>query len=218
MIIDLSFLGANITKIMDGGWVPLAVGLIIFTIMTTWKRGRKLLGEKIIGQVISLKKFLENIEKNKTVRAPGIAVYMTSGIENAPFALINTYEHFKAVHEHLVFLCVMTEVVPHVEKSKRIEIKNIAKGCNIILIHYGYMDDINIPREIDQLKVDDIVLKSNEITYFIGKEKVFATELPGMAIWREKLFAFQMANSQDATTYFRLPRKRVMEIGIQVEL
>jgi KUP system potassium uptake protein len=218
MIIDLSFLGANVSKIMDGGWVPLAVGLVIFTIMTTWKRGRKLLGDKIVGQVITLKKFLENLERNKTVRTPGIAVYMTSGVENAPFALINTYEHFKAVHENLVFSCVTTEVIPHVEKSKRVEIKNIGKGCNIILIHYGYMDDINIPREIDQLKVDDFILKSNEITYFIGKEKVFATELPGMAIWREKLFAFQMANSQDATTYFQLPRKRVMEIGIQVEL
>jgi KUP system potassium uptake protein len=218
MIIDLSFLGANISKILDGGWVPLAVGLIIFTIMTTWKSGRKLLGERIVGQVITLKKFLETIQTNKTIRTPGIAVYMTSGTENAPFALINTYTHFKAVHENLVFLYVTTEVTPHVEKSKRIEIKNIGQGCHIIMIHYGYMDDINIPREIEGLNVGDMILKSNEITYFIGKENVFATELPGMAIWREKLFAFQLANSQDATTYFQLPRKRVMEIGIQVEL
>lgn len=218
LIIDLSFFGANLAKVLDGGWVPLAVGLIIFIIMTTWKRGRRLLEIRNREKIISLGKFLDILEKETPHRNAGTAIYMSSSLENTPYALINTYEHFKTVHEHLIFLRVITEEIPHVEKSKRLEVKSIGHGCYTIVVHYGYMDAPNIPEEVDKIQVGGTVINSRDVTYFIGKENFFATEIPGMAIWREKLFAFQSANSQDATTYFKLPKHRVMEIGIQVEL
>lgn len=218
LIVDLSFFGANLVKVLDGGWVPLAVGLLIFIIMTTWKRGRRLLEIRNREKIISLDSFLEILEKKKPHRNTGTAIYMSSGLVNTPYALINTYEHFKTVHEHLIFLCVITMEIPHIEKSRRLTVTSIGHGCHTIVVRYGYMDTPNIPDEVDKLQVGDTIINSREITYFIGKENLFATEIPGMAIWREKLFAFQSANAQDATTYFRLPKHRVMEIGIQIEL
>lgn len=218
LIVDLSFWGANLVKILDGGWVPLAVGVLIFIMMTTWKKGRKLLGQRIRAEVIPLSLFLDKIDREKPFRNPGIAIYMASGLKDTPYALIQSYEHYKSIHQRLIFLSVVTEQIPQVPQSRRIEVNDIGHGCFTVFIHYGYMERPNIPKELDQLMIGDMLLNPNEATYFIGKEKLFATDKPGMAIWREKLFAFQTANAQDATTFFQLPRKRVMEIGVQVEL
>ncbi len=218
LIIDLSFFGANLAKVIDGGWVPLAVGVLIFIFMTTWKSGRKLLELRNKEKTISLDKFLEILENEKPHRNVGTAIYMSSSLEIAPYALVNSYEHFKTIHENLIFLRVITDEIPHIRKSKRLQVKSIGHGCHTVIVHYGYMDIPNIPEEICKIKVGNLVINTNEVSYFIGKERLFATNLPGMALWREKLFAFQSANSQDATTYFQLPRKRVMEIGIHIEL
>jgi KUP system potassium uptake protein len=218
LIVDLAFFGANLAKVIDGGWVPLAVGLFIFIFMTTWKTGRKLLEIRNREKNISLEAFLDILEKEKPHRNAGTAIYMSSGLENAPYALFNTYKHFNTIHEHLIFLKVITEEIPHVEKSERVKVKSIGHGCHKVTIHYGYVDIPNIPEELDNLKVGNVIINSQEVTYFIGKENLFASIIPGMAIWREKLFAFQSANAQDATTYFQLPKHRVMEIGIQIEL
>lgn len=218
LLIDLSFWGANLVKVLDGGWVPLAVGIFIFIMMTTWKKGRKLLAQRIRDEVIPLSLFLDKIDTHKPYRNPGIAIYMASGLKDTPYALIQSYEHYKSIHEHLIFLSVVTEEIPQVPQSRRVEVNNIGHGCYTVFIHYGYMERPNIPKELDGLQIGNILLNPNEATYFIGKERLFATEKPGMAIWREKLFAFQSTNAQDATTFFQLPRKRVMEIGVQVEL
>ncbi len=218
LIIDLAFWGANLVKVLAGGWVPLAVGLFIFVMMTTWKKGRKLLADRIRSDVIPLSTFLEKLDQAKPYRNPGIAIYMASGLKDTPYALIQNFEHYKSVHEHLIFLSVVTEEIPRVLQEKRIEVKSIGHGCYTVYIHYGYMERPNIPKELENIQIGNMLLNPNEATYFIGKERLFATEFPGMAIWREKLFAFQNANAQDATTFFQLPRKRVMEIGVQVEL
>ena len=218
LIVDLSFWGANLVKVLDGGWVPLAVGVFIFIMMTTWKKGRKLLGQRIRDEVIPLSLFLDKIDREKPFRNPGIAIYMASGLKDTPYALIQSYEHYKSIHQRLIFLSVVTEQIPQVPQSRRIEVNDIGHGCFTVFIHYGYQERPNIPKEIDQLMIGDMLLNPNEATYFIGKEKLFATDKPGMALWREKLFAFQTANAQDATPFFQLPRKRVMEIGVQVEL
>ena len=217
-IIDLSFFGANLAKVIDGGWVPLVVGLSIFIIMTTWKAGRKLLEIRNREKVISLQTFLENLEKDKPHRNPGTAIYMSSSLENVPYALVNTYAHFKTIHEHLIFLQVITKEIPHVDEANRLTVMNIGHGCHSVIIQYGYIDVPNIPETLNNVKIGEKIIDLNKVTYFIGKENLFATEIPGMALWREKLFAFQSANSQDATTYFQLPKNRVMEIGIQIEL
>ena len=218
LIVDLSFWGANLVKVLDGGWVPLAVGVLIFIMMTTWKKGRKLLGQRIRDEVIPLSLFLDKIDREKPFRNPGIAIYMASGLKDTPYALIQSYEHYKSIHQRLIFLSVVTEEIHQVPQSRRVEVNDIGHGCYTVFIHYGYMERPNIPKELDQLMIGDMLLNPLEATYFIGKEKLFATDKPGMALWREKLFAFQTANAQDATTFFQLPRKRVMEIGVQVEL
>ncbi len=218
LVIDLAFWGANLVKVLDGGWVPLAVGIFIFVMMTTWKKGRKLLAERIRSDVIPLSTFLAKLETTKPYRNPGIAIYMASGLKDTPYALVQNFEHYKSVHEHLVFLSVITEEIPRVPQARRTAVNSIGHGCYTVFIHYGYMERPNIPKELDQVQIGEILLNPNQATYFIGKERLFATDTPGMAIWREKLFAFQNANAQDATTFFQLPRKRVMEIGVQVEL
>lgn len=218
LVVDLAFWSANLVKVIDGGWVPLIVGLFIFIMMTTWKKGRKLLGQRIRDEVIPLSLFLDKIDREKPYRNPGVAIYMASGLKDTPYALIQSYEHYKSIHNRLVFLSVVTEEIPQVPQSRRTEVNDVGHGCYTVFIHYGYMERPNIPKELDQLQIGDIKMNPNEATYFIGKERLFATDQPGMALWRERLFAFQTANAQDATTFFQLPRKRVMEIGVQVEL
>lgn len=218
IIIDLSFFGANIVKVLDGGWVPLAVGIIIFTMMTTWKRGRKILAQKMCTNVIPLEQFLQKIDEKKPYRNPGTAIYMASSLSATPYALMQSFEHYKTLHQRLIFLSVVTESIHVVPESRRVEIKSIGHGCYTVFIHYGYMELPNIPKELNMLEVGDHILNSFEATYFIGKERLFATGLPGMAVWREKLFAMMTANASDATTYFQLPRNRVMEIGVHIEM
>lgn len=218
LIVDFAFLGANLFKILDGGWVPLVVGIFIFTYMTTWKTGRKILAGRMAEKVIPLDDFLKQVAKENPNRAPGTAIYMASALRNTPYALIHSYEHFKTIHENLIFLSVVTDSAPQVEAGKRIEVQENGMNCFTVFLHYGYMEIPNIPKELDQLQIGCCTLNAYEATYFIGKENLIASERPGMAIWREKLFAFQSINAQDATTYFQLPRKRVMEIGVQVEI
>jgi KUP system potassium uptake protein len=217
-LIDLSFLGANIVKIMDGGWVPLLVGILIFISMTTWSSGRKLLAKRNSEKNIAIEKFLEILNEEKAHRNLGTAVYMSSSMGKVPYALVSTFKHFKAVHEKIIFLQVVTNEQPLVETSDRVVVKAYGKGGYSVVLHYGYMEEPNIPFDLDGIMLGNLQFKENESTYFIGKENLFATNIPGMAIWREKLFAFQTANSQDATAYFKLPKDRVMEIGIQVEI
>jgi KUP system potassium uptake protein len=220
LIIDSSFMIANLFKLFDGGFVPLLVGIFIFTFMTTWKRGRKILSNRMAEKVIPLTDFLEKIRNDKPNRVPGTAIYMASALRNTPYSLIHGYEHFQTIHEHLVFLSVVTDNVPRVNDSQRIEVVENGMNTYTIFLHYGYMEIPNIPRELHGVKLGSsgTMLNAHGATYVIGKENLIASEKPGMALWREKLFAFQSINAQDATTYFQLPKNRVMEIGVQVEI
>ena len=218
LIIDFSFMGANFFKIFDGGWVPLLVGIAIFTYMTTWKTGRKILANQMIKKTKPLNDFLDIVERDNPPRVKGCAVYMASALKNTPYALIHTYEHFRVVHETLVFLSVMTEPVPQVDESSRIDIVENRPNCFTVFVHYGYMEIPDITKVLNNIKLGNYTFNVFEATYFIGKEHLIASERPGMAIWREKLFALQTINAQDATTYFQIPKNRVMEIGVQVEI
>lgn len=142
---------------------------------------------------------------------------MASGLKDTPYALIQSYEHYKSIHQRLVFLSVVTEEIPQVPQSRRIEVNDVGHGCYTIFIHYGYMERPNIPKELDQLMVGDMLINPLEATYFIGKEKLLR-QIDQEWQFGVKNFCFSNANAQDATTFFQLPRKRVMEIGVQVEL
>lgn len=218
LLIDGAFLFANMLKFFEGGWVVLAVGAVFFTMMTTWKKGRRLLAQKVKEELVPLDTLITDIRTNKPYRSPGLAVYMAGNMEYAPYSLVKTHKHFNAVHENLIFLSVITEHQPRVSRDNRVEIIQIAECCHRVNLHYGYIERPNIPQEINGLKIGKCVVDSHQATYFIGKERLFATRHPGMAIWREKLFAWMMLNAQDATTFFQLPRKQVMEVGVHIEL
>ncbi|MBC7419265.1 MAG: potassium transporter Kup [Bdellovibrio sp.] len=218
LIIDLGFWGANILKIVEGGWFPLLVGIVGFTLMTTWHAGRKLMALKLAGKVISLDRFLKEVDAENPTRIDGTAVYFNRSLTLAPYALVHTYEHFKTVHRNLIFLSVVVSKLPIVQDSERSKVENLGGRKFYLTLNYGYLELPDIPRDIKDLKFGDIEVDYNKISYVIGRQSVYATDLPGMAIWREKIFSLIAKNEISATDYFQLPKDRVVEIGIQIEI
>lgn len=219
LAIEASFWGANLLKIVDGGWLPLVVGVVIFTLMTTWKTGRKILAERMIELIMPLSDFFQTIKAAQPVRVPGVAIYMSGQPNYVPPTLFLSYKHFNCVHEHMILLFVRTDKIPHVPLSNRVSLQNIGPRVYKVSIKYGFMDMPNVPNDLRGLILDNNhVLNPNTATFFLGREQVMATSRKGMAIWREKLFALMSRNSQPATRFFQLPRERVVEIGSMIEL
>jgi KUP system potassium uptake protein len=218
LIIDFGFWGANLLKIFDGGWFPLLVGIVGFTIMTTWYSGRKLLTLRMSEKTIPLDKFLSDLDVQNPIRIDGTAVYLNRNLTLAPYALVHTYEHFKTVHRNLIFLYVAVSKLPIIESAERSKVVELGERRFHVTLHYGYMELPDIPRDIRDLKFGTIEVDHSKISYMIGRQSLFATDAPGMAIWREKIFSLISRNEISATDYFRLPKDRVVEIGMQVEL
>ena len=218
LIIDLVFFGANLIKIIDGGWFPLLIGIAGFTLMTTWRTGRKLLYQYRIRKSIPLPQFLEKIKTERAVRVDGTAIYLSQSLTNAPYSMVHAYEHFKTVHQRLVFLSVVTEDIPCVEPDRRVRVNPLADGHYQIILTYGYIEQPDIPRDTKGIKLGDFDLDAANPSYVIGKESIFATDFPGMAIWREKMFSFVSRMEISPTDYFKLPKNRVIEIGVQIDI
>ncbi len=216
--IDLAFWGANLLKLIDGGWVPLLIGVVCFTVMTTWRTGRHLLLQNLQAKMIPLTQFLSNLKTSNIQRVEGTAIYLCRHMTDTPYALIHTYEHFKTAHSHLIFLIVLTEEVPQILESHRVSVESRAENNFHVTLHYGYMEVPDLPRDLEGLRVGEIILEVQKITFIIGRENIFATSHPGMAIWREKLFSLLSKNKLPATDYFQLPKDRVIEIGVQIAL
>lgn len=218
LIIDLAFWGANIVKLHHGGWLPLVIGVIVFTAMTTWKRGRIILSERLRAGSMLFTAFTERLRTDKFAHVPGTAVFMYSDPESTPPALLHNMKHNKVLHEQVVLLSVNTEEIPRVPTKERIEVHKLENGFYRVILHYGFMEDPNVPRDLARARKLGLEYKSNETTYFLGREHLFASKTPGMAIWRENLFAAMSRNARTATDFFRLPPDRVVELGSQVEL
>lgn len=218
LVIDLAFWGANLLKIIQGGWFPLLVGIVGFIIMTSWKRGRHLLGLCLKPRMMSLVDFLEKLKAEKAQRTDGVAIYLNRNVSNAPLALINTFEHFKVVHKTLILLSVVSEEVPFVEPTRRRTIETFADQIFCIILRYGYLEQPNIPKDIENIELNGFNLETQKSTFIIGKENIFATNHPGMALWREKIFTTLSKNELSAADYFQLPKDRVIEIGMQVAM
>lgn len=219
LVIEGSFWGANLLKILHGGWFPLLIGIFIYTIMTTWNRGRQILSDRMLEYIIPLSEFLEKVRTMKPVRVPGVAIYMSGHPQYVPPTLYQSYRHFNCIHEHLVLLYVHTSDIPHVPVSNRVRLQNLAPQIYKVAIDYGFMDLPDVPHELRGLILDhNVVLDPDKATFFLGREHIMATEREGMVIWRERLFALMSRNAQPATRFFQLPRDRVVEIGSVVEL
>ncbi len=217
-VIDLAFWSANLIKIPHGGWFPLVVGAVIFTLLTTWKRGRLLLSNRMAERSLPRKEFLASLAKHPPHRVSGTAVFMFSNTENTPPALLHNLKHNKVLHERVVFLAVITQEMPQVDESDRVKIESLGNGFWQVRLSYGFMEDVNIPVALAKIHHAGLSFKPLDTTYFLGRETLLTTKPPAMALWREKLFALMTANARPATAYFRLPPNRVVELGAQVEL
>jgi KUP system potassium uptake protein len=216
--IDLAFLGANALKIMQGGWLPILIGAALFTLMTTWKTGRRILAERLAERAVPIEDFIGRIAQTSPVRVPGTAVFMTAQSRGTPPALAHNLRHNKVLHEYVVVLMVATEPVPHVPDDQRTEVSSLGRGISYVRVRYGFMEDPNVPTALEAALQNGLTMDMSDVTYFLGKETIIVTRRRGMAVWREKLFVLMARNAVRATAFFRLPPERVVELGVQVEM
>jgi KUP system potassium uptake protein len=216
--VDVAFFGANALKIAQGGWVPLAVALFLFTLMTTWKTGRRLVAERLTARAIPLEEFLASVERLRPVRVPGTAVFMTAQPIGTPPALVHNMHYNKVLHEHVVVLTVSTAQVPHVAPDERVTVQPLGHDLFNVRVQYGFMEDPDVPEALLQARDRGLALDVDDVTYFLGRETIIVTARKGMAVWREKLFVLMARNAVRATAFFRLPPERVVELGVQVEM
>jgi KUP system potassium uptake protein len=215
--VDFAYLSANLLKIPAGGWFPLLVGAIAFTLLTTWAKGRKLMIDRMNEASLPMEIFIKSAA-NSAARVPGTAVFMTSSASGVPHALLHNLKHNKVLHERVILLTVRIEDVPYVTEEKRIETKDYGSGFYRLLIRYGFMEEINIPAALAKLKGIGDPCKMMDTSFFLARQTLLASSRPGMAIWREKLFAWMLRNAESAMEFFKLPTNRVVELGSQVEI
>jgi KUP system potassium uptake protein len=218
LMVDLAFWGANIVKVPDGGWFPLVIAAGFFTLMTTWKKGRQILADRLQKQTLPIDLFLQDVRENARTRVPGTAVYMYGNPEGTPPALLHNLVHNKVLHESVVFLMVDTEEIPVVADEERAEVAELGMGFYRIALRYGFTEDPDIPGALRGIRVPGLDLRPMHVSFFLGRETLIASKKPGMAIWREMLFAVMSRNARTATSFFGLPPNRVVELGAQIEL
>ena len=218
LIIDLGFFGANALKIMQGGWVPLAVALGLFILMTTWQRGRAIVTGLLAQGSLPLEMFLSSVAEHKPVRVPGTAVFMTSDPRGAPLVLLHHVKHNKVLHENVVILSIKTEQVPTVPEAEQLEVQCLPERFGRIRARYGFMETPNVPKLLEAAASHGIIAKPADTTYYLGRERlIFDPKKRGLANWRKHLFIFMSRNSRSATEFFQIPSNRVVELGAQLE-
>src|SRR5437773_9641142 len=218
-IVDLSFFGANLLKVTEGGWFPLIVASLAFSIMGTWWRGRRLLAAQRARDAMPLDLFIETLRPERPVRVPGTAIFMTRDLTQVPVALLHALKHYKALHERVVMMQVETEDVPHVPAERRLEINEVGKGFFTMHVRYGFMDEPNVMRAIAQCRIQGFRINLMETSFFIGREKLRARARRGAFWhWRDRLFILLTNLALDATEFFRIPPNRVVELGGQIEI
>jgi KUP system potassium uptake protein len=220
-LVDLIFLSANMLKIIEGGWFPIVVALLVFSIMGTWWRGRRLLAEQRARDALDLKDFVAALNPERPVRVPGTAIFMTRDLEHVPVALLHAMKHTRALHERVIIMQVETEDVPHIADERRLEIREIGKGFYAMLVRYGFMDEPNVMRALAQCRVQHFHINLMDTSFFIGREKLLRRPRQRRSLlgrWRDRLFILLNNLSLDATEFFRIPPNRVVELGGQIEI
>jgi KUP system potassium uptake protein len=218
LVIELAFCGANLLKIRHGGWFPLVIALGIFTLMTTWKTGRRILRVKLEAATLPLETFLEDVAVQSLMRVKGTAVFLASNTGGTPLALLHNLKHNRVLHERNVILTIVTEEIPFIHRAQRLQIQKLPNNFYRVVGRYGFMQDPNVPRLLDTCGRNGLEFNLEETTFFLSRETILPTKSAGMAMWRRRLFAVMSRNAQHATAFFRLPANRVVELGMQVEL
>ncbi len=218
VLIDFSFLASNALKIPQGGWFPIVIGGIVFTLLTTWKRGRSILHERLTNETMPLDIFIESIGSHPPVRVPGTAVFLTNMPGRVPHALLHNLKHNKVLHERVVLLTVTTRDIPKVSLSERLQIEEL--GCNFQQVEafFGFKEDPDVPKLLEQCGNRGFPFDMMDTSFFVSRETLIATVAPGMALWRERLFVSMSKNATKASEFFNVPTNRVVELGTQVEL
>ena len=218
LVADLSLFGANLIKIADGGWFPLAVGMVVYLLLSTWKTGRSILIERLKKGALPFSEFIGTITASSPPRVPGTAVFMSRDPESTPTALLHNLKHNKVLHEKVVLLTVMTEEIPYVPLEERVRVEDLGKGFFRLLARYGFLQNPGVPDVVEQARKKGLDLNIMNTTFFLSRETLIPSKKPGMALWREKLFALMSRNAQRPTEFFRIPPNRVVELGMQVRL
>ncbi len=216
--IDIAFFFPNILKVTHGGWVPLMVGGMVYLLMTTWKKGRRILAAALKARSIPMEDFLVRIQNNPPLRVPGTGIYMSSETWGAPVPLLHNLKHNKIIHERVIVLTILSEEVPSILKEERVSIQELGENFFRVVARYGFMETPKIRHIFEACRAEGINLHVEESTFVLGRETILASKIPGMAIWREKLFAVMTKNAQRPTAFFRIPPNQVIEMGIQVEI
>jgi KUP system potassium uptake protein len=215
--IDAGYLSANLTKIPDGGWVPLTMGLTIFTLLTTWSRGRALMREHMAEGAIPIEVFTKSAH-GSAARVPGTAIFMASSGSGVPSALLHNIKHNKVLHERVVILTVAIQDVPYVEESERSAVKDLGQGFYKMVLRFGFLEETDVPATLAKVTMCGAPFEMMKTSFFLSRQTLIASSKPGMAIWREKLFAWMLRNAASAMEFFRLPTNRVVELGSQLEI
>ena len=217
LVVDIAYFGANLLKVPVGGWFPLLVGAIAFTMLTTWARGRKLMIIRLEEESLPIGVFIKSAS-GSTTRVPGTAVFMTSSAVGVPHALLHNIKHNKVLHERILLLTVRIEDVPYVTEGKRMTTEDLGQGFYRVVLRYGFMEDIDVPLALEAMEGCGPRYKAMDTSFFLARQTLISSKRPGMAVWREKLFSWMLRNAESAMEFFKLPANRVVELGSQVEI
>ena len=215
---EIAFLGANLAKVGHGGWFPLVVGVIGFTLMSTWKTGRRRLRQRLINSLLPIEDFLKDVEESKPLRVPGTAIFLAGNPDGTPAALTHNFKHNRIIHKRVILLTIMTEEIPYVEPERRLTVKDLGQDFYRVIGRYGFMEEPDAQAILKLCKPLGLNFREMETTFFLSRETIIPTERRGLAKWRKRLFALMARNAQPANAYFRLPPNRVVELGLQIEI
>ena len=217
IIVDMAYLGANLLKVPSGGWVPLIIGLAIFTLLTSWSRGRALMRASMADGAIPMEVFAKSAHTSAT-RVPGTAIFMASTASGVPSALLHNIKHNKVLHERVVVLTVAIQDVPFVDEAERCSVKDLGQGFYRMSLRYGFLEETDVPAALKRADICGGPFEMMKTSFFLSRQTLLPSAKPGMALWREKLFAWMLRNAASAMEFFRLPTNRVVELGSQVEI
>jgi len=216
-LVDIAYFAANLIKVPDGGWFPLLVGLFAFTLLTTWARGRQLMIKRMNEGAMPATIFIKSAASS-AARVPGTAVFMTTASDGIPHALLHNLKHNKVLHERVLLLTVRIEDVPYVEEEKTFHLDDLGQGFYRLIIRYGFMQETDVPVALARVDSCGPQFKMMDTSFFLARQTLITSSRPGMAVWREKLFAWMLRNAESAMEFFNLPPNRVVELGSQVEI